>query len=114
MCSLENGAGLVMGPLGTYPVTTSEVEKSVSLTVRSIGELPIAVEGISLYWRLNGDPAVESKLMGRDDYVGKNHVYPSGSRVASQQRGCSRSRRLRGFTRSSSRWDTTSLIFAST
>lgn len=78
---IENGAGLVMGPLGTYPVTTSEVEKSVSLTVRSIGELPIAVEGISLYWRLNGDPAVESKLMGRDDYVGKNPRMPK--RIAS-------------------------------
>lgn len=73
---IENGAGVIVAPLGTYPVTTSEVEKSVSLTVRSTGELPIAVEGISLYWRLNGDPAVESKLMGRDDYVGENPRLP--------------------------------------
>lgn len=73
---IENGEGLVMAPLGTYPATSSEVEKSVSLTIRSIGELPITVEGVSLYWRLNGDPKVESKLMGRDDYVGKNPRIP--------------------------------------
>ncbi len=73
---IENGTSLIMVPLGSYPATTSEVEKSVSLTVRSTGELPITVEGISLYWRLNGDPSVESKLMGRDDYVGTNPRIP--------------------------------------
>jgi hypothetical protein len=73
---IQNGAGALLAPLGSYPTTSSEVERSVSLTIRSIGELPITVEGISLYWRLNGNPDVESKLMGRDDYVGKNPRTP--------------------------------------
>lgn len=73
---IESGESAIIAPLGSFPAATSEVEKSVSLTVRSTGELTIAVEGISLYWRLNGDPAVESKLMGRDDYVGRNPRIP--------------------------------------
>jgi hypothetical protein len=73
---IDNGNSAVIAPLGSYPAAASEVEKSVSVTVQSTGELAIAVEGISLYCRLNGDPAVESKLMGRDDYVGKNPSIP--------------------------------------
>ncbi len=74
---IENGEGLIMVPLGSYPVASSEVEKSVSLTARSTGSDPITVEGISLYWRIGGDPKLESKLMGRDDYIGKNPRLPT-------------------------------------
>lgn len=34
------------------------------------------VEGIAIYFRIDRDPDVEHKLMGRDDYVGRNPRLP--------------------------------------
>lgn len=76
---VENGAGLVMLPLGRYPTVIGDAgsdHRCVAVTVRSTGDLPVTVEGISTYYRLRADPTVESKLMGRDDYPGRNPRLP--------------------------------------
>lgn len=75
---IENGSGLIKVPLGQYPVVSrgSEVEKNVVLTVRNTGDLQVAVEGVAIYFTVGGDPGVQSKLMGRDDYVGRNPRLP--------------------------------------
>lgn len=76
---IEDGAGALLVPLGQYPRVTSgtEVEKAVALIVRSTGDLPVIVHGISIYCRIDNDPNVETKLMGRDDYVGRNPRLPA-------------------------------------
>jgi len=76
---IDDGAGALVVPLGQYPLVMSgtEVEKAVALIVRSTGDLPVVVQGISIYYRIDNDPTVESKLMGRDDYVGRNPRLPA-------------------------------------
>lgn len=75
---IRDGAGALLVPLGEYPqvTTRTEVEKAVALTVRSTGDLPVVVDGISIYCRLDNDSRLQTKLMGRDDYVGINPRLP--------------------------------------
>jgi len=76
---IENGSGALIVGLGEYPRVGDgeEVEKAVALIVRSTGDLPVVVHGISIYCRIDNDPNVETKLMGRDDYVGRNPRLPA-------------------------------------
>ena len=76
---IESGAGALVVPLGQYLRVTNgtEDEKAVALIVRSTGDLPVVVHGISIFCRIDNDPNVESKLMGRDDYVGSNPRLPA-------------------------------------
>ncbi|WP_206597812.1 hypothetical protein [Microbacterium testaceum] len=80
---INGGRSVLMAPLGSYPSTTAEIEKNVCVVVRSTGELALTVDAISVYLRPNGDPDLETKLMGRDDYVGTNpplpNVIPAGA-----------------------------------
>ena len=76
---INEGSGALIVDLGQYPRVSggAEVEKAVALIVRSIGDMPVVVHGYSIYCRIDGDPKRETKLMGRDDYVGKNPRLPS-------------------------------------
>lgn len=76
---IEGGSGALVVGLGEYPRVGNgaEVEKAVALIVRSTGDLPVVVHGISIYCRIDNDPNVETKLMGRDDYVGRNSRLPA-------------------------------------
>ena len=76
---IEGGSGALIVDLGKYPRVGNgaEVEKAVALIVRSTGDLPVVVHGVSIYCRIDSDPNVETKLMGRDDYVGRNPRLPA-------------------------------------
>jgi hypothetical protein len=76
---LKGGAGALVVPLGQYPRVSQdrEAEKAVALIVRATGDLSVMVHGISIYCRIDGDPNSETKLMGRDDYIGINPRLPA-------------------------------------
>lgn len=76
---INEGFGALIVDLGQYPRVggEAEVEKAVALVVRNTGDMPVVVHGYSIYCRVDGDPNCETKLMGRDDYVGKNPRVPS-------------------------------------
>jgi hypothetical protein len=75
---IEGGAGGVDSAFRAVPagVPGPGVEKAVALTVRATGDLPVVVHGISIYCRIDSNPSLETKLMGRDDYVGINPKLP--------------------------------------